>query len=719
MGIKFNKWKYKSIDVKKEKEYAEQLAITGHAARALNSKKPSNIHECRAILNPSMQQIESPFYIKNMRKAVDRIIKEKNSLKNILILTDKDSEGMISSIILSKTLELLKINHNFETKNCPHYNEFLQNITQKCTRENIQLIIAIGLSFLNEDLSSINTDIICIDTVNLNQSNDIIHLNINDNKKFPGMTNSGLVFKLGEALTFSTSPYYNKKIAVYDLETTGLDSQKDEIIEVASIIVENGISGESFHSLINPGKKISAKITSITGIKDEDVIMSPDSPTVIKDFLNFLSKADFISGHNILNFDNKFIFKEIRRSNLQQIKQKSLDTLLLSRKHLRDQNSFKLSSILDRFHYKEESYHRAMNDVKACAFALNKLLIMEITQMSLYYERVLPFAGISIIFNEAPIEKENRIILSSALYTIIKNSNKSLRPFFGILLENKNLPAFQIAVKHIMPIFAFSAYNNHEELREQLLLKNHIEFPLNKTKEESDKILNKYKDILTEKIKNTEKEKKFFLAQLPDIPSEFLRILARHCYSIINKPIILFSKYDHILKGLIFFGDNSVLKQEITKPIDKLENTLLFRNRLDFTASPESLEDFLSSLDNVLNNPVETKSEINFDTRINSNEKDITLSFEAFMKLGPFNGLSNKILFLLEDVMPNSIYFRNGLFSLKLHECKLRLFFKDSLEDMLKSFKNQRIDLLISFLGKNTAGSFCGLVEDIRKTPLF
>ena len=59
---------------------------------------------------------------------------------------------------------------------------------------------------------------------------------------------------------------------VCDLETTGLDPVKDEIIEVAFIEYDDeGNRGNQFSALIHPSQKVPARITELTGIKQEDL----------------------------------------------------------------------------------------------------------------------------------------------------------------------------------------------------------------------------------------------------------------------------------------------------------------------------------------------------------------------------------------------------------------------------------------------------------------
>jgi len=93
---------------------------------------------------------------------------------------------------------------------------------------------------------------------------------------------------------------FNEFISV-DLETTGLNPSKDEIIEISAIRFVNGEIKDEFTTLIKPIALIPKKITSITGINDSMVSDAPKIVDVFKDFLNFLDNK-IIVAHNI-DFD--------------------------------------------------------------------------------------------------------------------------------------------------------------------------------------------------------------------------------------------------------------------------------------------------------------------------------------------------------------------------------------------------------------------------------
>ena len=62
----------------------------------------------------------------------------------------------------------------------------------------------------------------------------------------------------------------------FDTETTGLDPQNCDLIEVAALKVTNKKVVEKFQSLVRPPGKIPAKIEEITGISNEEVRGAPD-----------------------------------------------------------------------------------------------------------------------------------------------------------------------------------------------------------------------------------------------------------------------------------------------------------------------------------------------------------------------------------------------------------------------------------------------------------
>src|SRR5512136_1431119 len=94
-----------------------------------------------------------------------------------------------------------------------------------------------------------------------------------------------------------------------DIETTGLDSGRDSIIEIAAVKFKGSRIEDEWSSLINPNRHIPEFITGLTGIDDAMLRQAPPIRQVVRDFEAFVGN-DPIIGHNV-RFDLGFLQKYI------------------------------------------------------------------------------------------------------------------------------------------------------------------------------------------------------------------------------------------------------------------------------------------------------------------------------------------------------------------------------------------------------------------------
>ena len=107
------------------------------------------------------------------------------------------------------------------------------------------------------------------------------------------------------------------RYVVFDIETTGLDTYNDRIIEIGAVKVEDGEIIAVFEELINPGFPIPQNITRITGI-DDMLVENAHYPGVVFTLFNqFIEDVDFIIGHNAKRFDYPFLQSEYRRNGIK------------------------------------------------------------------------------------------------------------------------------------------------------------------------------------------------------------------------------------------------------------------------------------------------------------------------------------------------------------------------------------------------------------------
>lgn len=118
---------------------------------------------------------------------------------------------------------------------------------------------------------------------------------------------------------------------ILDTETTGLSAEKDRIVEIACVELNNYIPTKNiFHSFINPGIKVSEDAFRVHGYSDEFLATKPKFKDVAQNFINFIKNKKLII-HNA-DFDLGFLNNEFKRLNLKPIlKSDIVDTLQIAR----------------------------------------------------------------------------------------------------------------------------------------------------------------------------------------------------------------------------------------------------------------------------------------------------------------------------------------------------------------------------------------------------
>ena len=103
-----------------------------------------------------------------------------------------------------------------------------------------------------------------------------------------------------------------RPIIFFDLETTGVDTAKDRIVEISMIKIMP--DGEEIIRTrrLNPEMPIPAEATAVHGITDEDVKDQPTFAQVAKSLAQFIQGCDF-GGFNSNRFDLPVLVEEFLR----------------------------------------------------------------------------------------------------------------------------------------------------------------------------------------------------------------------------------------------------------------------------------------------------------------------------------------------------------------------------------------------------------------------
>ena len=160
---------------------------------------------------------------------------------------------------------------------------------------------------------------------------------------------------------------------VYDLETTGLSSVYDDIIEIAAVKIKDGFVIDEFSTFVKPKRKISAKITEITSITEDDVRTAPSISEAITKFAKFIEGTVLVA-HNA-TFDNSHLYRNLKDHGLFKKEYPTLDTMQLARVRYGDKlKTFNLKSLTKFFDVELTQHHRAIYDAKATGNVFLKML---------------------------------------------------------------------------------------------------------------------------------------------------------------------------------------------------------------------------------------------------------------------------------------------------------------------------------------------------------
>ena len=104
-----------------------------------------------------------------------------------------------------------------------------------------------------------------------------------------------------------------RPLVFFDLETTGVDTAKDRIVEISMVkVMPNG--DEIVRTrLINPQMHIPEDATAVHGITDEDVKDQPTFAQIAKSLSQFIEGCDF-GGFNSNRFDLPMLVEEFLRA---------------------------------------------------------------------------------------------------------------------------------------------------------------------------------------------------------------------------------------------------------------------------------------------------------------------------------------------------------------------------------------------------------------------
>jgi DNA polymerase-3 subunit epsilon len=102
----------------------------------------------------------------------------------------------------------------------------------------------------------------------------------------------------------------DKAIVTFDIESTGIDTSKDEIVQFAAVRIEPNGKVKQLTFLCKPSLPIAKAAAEVHGISDDDVKEAPEFKKFVPDIVKLFKGAD-VAGFNLASFDVKMLERQM------------------------------------------------------------------------------------------------------------------------------------------------------------------------------------------------------------------------------------------------------------------------------------------------------------------------------------------------------------------------------------------------------------------------
>ncbi len=184
------------------------------------------------------------------------------------------------------------------------------------------------------------------------------------------------VFKAAQLIEMGEGDAAFTSFTAIDVETTGNDRRRDEVVEIAAVRVRNGEIDDEFDSLVRPGTPISSGAGGTHGITDADVADAPRFAQVWQSFRDFCGD-DVIVAHNGYDFDFPVLRRMVHGTGAT-FDLCTFDSLPMARDLL--STSCSLPNLASRFGVEPGRSHRALDDSRTLAMVLLRLDAMKLAR---------------------------------------------------------------------------------------------------------------------------------------------------------------------------------------------------------------------------------------------------------------------------------------------------------------------------------------------------
>jgi DNA helicase-2/ATP-dependent DNA helicase PcrA len=208
-------------------------------------------------------------------------------------------------------------------------------------------------------------------------------------------------FLLGEDMPYESlfQAYQKNQVVILDVESTGLDTTRDDLVQIAAIVFGKDGVKRTLDVLVKPTQLVGNSFY-VHGFSDEILQKEGLEPVEALEKLREFCEGSILVGHNV-GYDMQILRSMFERYKLSPLEYRGVyDTLDLSKKVCGPMNSYTLEYLASYLQTKHKPNHNALADILATGEILTYLLenlektfSSRLAAMEELYPYVLPYKG--------------------------------------------------------------------------------------------------------------------------------------------------------------------------------------------------------------------------------------------------------------------------------------------------------------------------------------
>ncbi len=267
-------------------------------------------------------------------------------------------------------------------------------------------------------------------------------------------------------------PDFSRFVAI-DIETTGLNPEIGEIIELGAVRYENGEETGEFHTLVKPLKGYPERNRRLTGIDPELLKTASEVSGALRELQSFV-EDDILVSHNA-RFDTTFLKTHFEKNDIEPLTNPALCTLHLAALVDPEADSLQLGALAKLWEIEVVDPHRAVLDARLAGQLVLKIFDEIRSWKTAFVKHLTGYRGKSLdsifdfldwIAGDAEPDPEWRLDFAIRECLLDRSDRHSLQPFPDLLTDPPDSPERDIELENeVREAFERGGVTMFEDLR--------------------------------------------------------------------------------------------------------------------------------------------------------------------------------------------------------------------------------------------------------------